>query len=84
MTLRRFWRQHANYGRGARHLARVLSAGGGSGRARLEPPAFYVGLLAHPLTQNRSPGALADCALMMVSQAAMVCGYAEETLRRPA
>jgi GT2 family glycosyltransferase len=76
LTLRRFWRQHANYGRGARHLHRIM-ASRGDGRRRREPAGFYAGLLLHPLRARR-PAALAQSALMVVSQMAMVAGYAAE------
>lgn len=75
LTLRRFWRQHANYGRGARHLHRTMAARG-DGRRR-ERAGFYAGLLLHPLRARRR-GALAQSALMVVSQMAMVAGYAAE------
>lgn len=73
LTLARFWRQHANYGRGARHLHRVM-ASRDDPRPRRERAAFYAGLLAHPL---RRPGrsCLGQSALMGLSQVAMVVGY---------
>ena len=80
LTLRRFWRQHANYGRGARHLARVARTGGVS-RHKVEPPRFYLGLVSYPLTQARSASALAGSGLMALSQVAMSWGYAGERLR---
>lgn len=76
LTLRRFWRQHSNYGRGARHLHRVMAARGDT-RPRREALGFYAGLLAYPL---RRPGraALRQSLLMGLSQVATVGGYLAE------
>jgi GT2 family glycosyltransferase len=74
MTFRRYWRQHANYGHGAHHLHRVLSARG-SAMPRLERVGFYAGLLAHPLRRHGPFRGLWPSALAVVSQAAMVVGY---------
>ncbi len=76
LTLARFWRQHMNYGRGARHLHRSLAARGDD-RPRREPFGFYAGLVFHPL-RSRRRGALGQSALMGLSQVAMVAGYASE------
>lgn len=81
LTLRTFWRQHRNYGRGARHLHRVMASRGDT-RQRREPARFYAGLLLHPI-RSRRPGALAQSVLMVVSQLAMVAGYASEGRRAP-
>ena len=75
LTLARFWRQHANYGRGARHLHRVM-AGRGDGSPKLERMAFYAGLIAHPLRGRRPK--LGQTLLMGLSQVAMVAGYVGE------
>ncbi len=80
LTLRRFWGQHANYGRGARHLARVLRARGARPH-KLEPARFYVRMMSHPLTESRSLGALAGTSLIVLSQVAMTWGYAGERWR---
>lgn len=76
LTLRRFWRQHSNYGRGARHLHRVMGARGDD-RPRREPLAFYAGLLAHPL-RHRERMAFRQSLLMGLSQVATVGGYLAE------
>jgi GT2 family glycosyltransferase len=73
LDLRRFWRQHSNYGRGARHLHRVREAGG-QGRPPLERVGFYAGLVTFPLRDGgRRP--IARSSLMFLSQLAMVAGY---------
>lgn len=76
LTLARFWRQHVNYGRGARHLHRRLAARGDD-RPRREPLGFYAGLVLHPL-RSRRPAALGQSALLGLSQIATVAGYASE------
>lgn len=78
MSLRGYLRQHANYGRGARHLHRLLDAKGDP-RPRVEALRFYLALVAHPLRRGR----LGQSALMLLSQVAMVGGYVMEG-RRPA
>ncbi len=80
LTLKRFWRQHANYGRGARHLHRVMAARE-EARPRRERVAFYAGLLAHPL-QHPGQARLRQSALMGLSQIAMVAGYLSEADRK--
>jgi GT2 family glycosyltransferase len=78
LDLRRFLRQHRNYGRGARHLHRQLDRRGDR-RPKIEALGFYVGLLAHPLRKG-GPRALTQAGLMALSQAAMVQGYVSEIL----
>lgn len=77
LTLRRFWRQHSNYGRGARHLHRVMAARGDD-RPRREPLGFYTGLLAHP-RRHRGRAALRQALLLGLSQIATIGGYLIET-----
>ena len=76
LTFRRFWHQHANYGRGARHLHRMMSSRGDA-RPRREPVAFYAGLILCPL-RHRKAGALGQSVLMGLSQVAMIAGYLSE------
>lgn len=78
LTFRRFWRQHANYGRGALHLHRILRARAAQG-PRLEPLSFYLRLVGFPL-RRRSRNALPRAALMLLSQAAMTSGYFADLL----
>ena len=76
MGLRQFWRQHANYGRGARLLHERDAARGAAGR-RFQRARFYGGLLAHPL-RDRGPRPLARAALLALSQIATAQGYAAQ------
>lgn len=73
LSFRTFLRQHANYGRGARHLHKVM-AKRGDARPKIEAIRFYLQLVAYPLTR---PGRarLRQSVLLGLSQAAMVSGY---------
>jgi GT2 family glycosyltransferase len=77
LTLRSFWRQHVNYGRGARrfHLRRTgdLSAG--------RSPTFYTNLVTCPLTRVRGSRRLTLTALLALTQLATATGYWRERLR---
>ncbi len=74
LTLSKFWRQHRNYGIGARHLHKVLQDSDDD-RPRFEKLAFYARLIAYPLKTGRN-SALSRSALMIVSQIAMARGFA--------
>lgn len=73
LNLRSFWKQHANYGRGARDLHRAMDDRADP-RPKLESVRFYTGMLLYPL---RRPGKwrLAQSFLIGLSQVAMVWGY---------
>jgi len=73
LTLGRFWRQHVNYGRGARHLHGVVDRRG-SRRPKLESARFYLGLVGHPLRRGLRDG-LGQSALLALSQVAIIAGY---------
>ena len=79
MGLRGFWRQHSNYGRGARLLHERASASQG---ARFGRAGFYGALVTHPF-RDRGPRPLARAALLALSQAATAHGYARQALSRP-
>jgi glycosyltransferase involved in cell wall biosynthesis len=87
LTLRTFWNQHFNYGRGAHgfHAARATR---GYGRLRVEPLRFYFGLLRYPLVRDRSVRGVHHAALMALTQVANAAGFFYEALvgrvRRPA
>lgn len=81
LTLRRFWRQHFNYGRGAFHFH--------LGRARrnqkplqVEPAHFYLDLLRAPLQHHALAAALPLVVLMGLSQVANTAGFAVERIAR--
>jgi GT2 family glycosyltransferase len=73
LTLRRFVGQHFRYGRGAARYRRVLG-----GRARTEPPGFWLGLLRAP--GNGTGGRRGRLlGLLALSQASTAAGFAYET-----
>ena len=79
MTLHKFWRQHSNYGAGAHHLHRVLGARN-SDQPRREPLRFYLDLMTWPIRKHGLTG-IGQSALMGLSQAAMVNGFARAARR---
>ena len=81
LTLRTFWRQHFNYGRGAFHL-HVLRARQRQDRIRVEPPSFYLNLLAAAGRSHQGLAAPAMTVLLAVSQVANAAGFFAER-RRP-
>jgi GT2 family glycosyltransferase len=80
LSLRRFWRQHTNYGRGACHLRRVRTRQGRAPIAR-ERFLFYLRLVGYPLRRPRQSAALRVAALMALSQLANAYGYFLESAR---
>jgi len=89
MRLRDYWRQHHHYGVGAYHFHRLRAAGpSNGGLPRLEPPAFYVGMLTHAFRHApcgaRPRGILPPLlsALMGLSQVASAVGYFGERARQ--
>jgi GT2 family glycosyltransferase len=80
LSLRRFWRQHTNYGRGACHLRRVRTLQGREPIAR-ERLLFYLRLVGYPLRRPRQGAALRVAALMALSQMANAYGYFREAAR---
>jgi GT2 family glycosyltransferase len=73
LSLRSFWRQHFNYGRGAfcfhqirsqRHVERI----------KVEPLSFYFNLLTYPLLV-RSPQPIFLSLLLLLSQIANISGF---------
>lgn len=78
LTLKKFIRQHYNYGRGANNFHRIR-AERTSEKIRTEPPRFYIDLLFHPWkseTGNKAHLAF----LMFLSQAANAAGLFREKL----
>jgi len=73
LGLAKFWRQHSNYGRGARQLHVSLEERGDR-RAKLERTGFYIGMFSYPF-RARSRRPFAEVALVGLSQVAMVAGY---------
>ena len=74
LTLRSFWRQHLNYGRGAYHFHQNR-AQHNHDRVRVEPLRFYLDLVRYPLTAGNGWRSAPIAALLLVSQVANVAGY---------
>ena len=74
---RSFWRQHANYGRGARHMRTLGEAGGGHAFAAL---GWYARLVSWPL-RTRQPRGLQRSALLGLAQLATAWGFATPNRR---
>ncbi len=74
LTLRSFWRQHFNYGRGA-HYYHVVRAQRRAGPLRVEPRAFYFNLLRYPFTRSHGARACQLTALIFIAQAANALGF---------
>lgn len=81
LTLRKFLRQHFNYGRGAPHFHQVHLQRSHL-RIRVEPATFYRNLLRYPFEQAPGRRELRATLLLAVSQMAYVCGALwERTVR---
>jgi GT2 family glycosyltransferase len=83
LTLRGFWRQHFNYGRGAVYLHRARKRRGAGG-VRLEPLRFYRDLVTFPLRRGFTSKSAQTALLMLLSQVAYGAGYYRERLLQSA
>ena len=74
LSLRRFWRQHFNYGRGAYcfHQARARRA---AEQVKVEPLRFYWHLLTYPLVRQPQIQGILLSGLLLLSQVANVVGF---------
>jgi len=79
LTLRGLQKQHFTYGRGALPYWRKASKTDGSS-IKVEPFAFYAGMLTHPFSQ-KAPNAALISALIVVSQIANAAGFGYEAFR---
>jgi GT2 family glycosyltransferase len=77
LSLRRFLRQHFNYGRGA-HYLHVARRRRGLTRPRVEPARFYRDLLARAVNRTSNRNTLTLAVLLAMTQAIYVTGYATE------
>ena len=77
LSLRTFWRQHMNYGRGAFHLRKARASRGGRAIG-VEPFSFYGRLVTYPARASGRRGTPLLMALMFVSQVANALGFALE------
>ncbi len=74
LTLRTFWKQHFNYGRGAFYF-HELRAQRNQQQMKVEPFSFYTNLLTYPLQRVQPLQALGSVVLLLISQAANVLGF---------
>ncbi|MCB1332669.1 MAG: glycosyltransferase family 2 protein, partial [Roseivivax sp.] len=74
-----FWRQHQNYGLGARQLHLAMDRRRDR-RPKIEPARFYFGLLFHPL-RHAGHRRLYQSFLIGLSQVAMVSGYYRQVMK---
>jgi glycosyltransferase involved in cell wall biosynthesis len=74
LTLRTFWRQHLDYGRGAASFRRARAARRGDA-VRVEPMSFYLGLLKFPFNAGVTSDALGMWILFVVAQLANAIGF---------
>ena len=79
LTLRRFCRQHFNYGRAALRFHRLRAQRDRRG-FRLEPPAFYTQMLRYPFTQGTGSTPWVHSALLGLSQVVNAAGTLRERL----
>jgi GT2 family glycosyltransferase len=79
MTCRSFWRQHYSYGRGAWGFRRAR-AKRGAGPVRVEPIAFYWGLVTYPF-KRRGLSGFRLAARLVLAQLANAAGFASEAFR---
>ena len=79
LTLASLQKQHFGYGRGALPYWKK-GATQNSTRFKVEPLAFYSGMLMHPFSQH-VPHAAAIAALILVSQVSNAAGFAYEAAR---
>jgi GT2 family glycosyltransferase len=82
LTLRDYWRQHVNYGRGALRYHR-LRAQTAFARSPATPLSFYLRLVACPLTRARGRRRFSLTALLALAQIATAMGYWRERLAKP-
>jgi len=72
LTLRKFWRQQFNYGRGALRFQEISSQ---RGSTQMQHPSFYFNLLMYPFSQEASGiKMLLIAALFLVSQVGIAAG----------
>jgi len=82
LTLATYWRQHRNYGRGARRLRRHR-AQQSTRPAGLEGWRFYSSLVAEPFRKPAEPMPIRRTALLVLAQVATAYGYAAQRLAAP-
>ena len=72
LTLRKFWQQQFNYGRGAFLFGQIISKSGTQGK--MQHPSFYLNLLTYPFFHTAGIQKVLIAALFLVSQAGIAAG----------
>ncbi|MEG4493081.1 glycosyltransferase [Microcoleus sp. D3_18_C4] len=72
LTLRKFWKQQFNYGRGAFLFQQMISKRGANGK--LQHPSFYLNLLTYPFFHAPGFQKLLIAVLFLVSQVGIAAG----------
>lgn len=81
LDFRSFWKQHENYGLGARRLHLTMD-NRGDNRPKIEPIKFYTGMLTYPLRRTGYRRFMQSL-LLGISQVAMVAGYFRAARQKP-
>jgi glycosyltransferase involved in cell wall biosynthesis len=79
LTLKTFYRQHFNYGRGAFLFHKTYSQRHPQQKS-MQPWSFYLKLLTYPLTKQYAQSAVLLCFLILLSQIATTFGMVTEKL----
>ncbi|MEM6424828.1 MAG: glycosyltransferase [Cyanobacteria bacterium P01_C01_bin.73] len=74
LSLKSFWRQHFNYGRGA-FCFHTVRANRTDESIKVEPISFYFNLLMYPLKETQSLSSALISGLLFLSQVANVAGF---------
>jgi GT2 family glycosyltransferase len=82
LSLKRFWRQHFNYGRGAYFFHRVKAKRKG-GNVKVESLRFYRQLLTYPMAHQAERHQVQLSGLLLLSQAANLAGFFWERSQQP-
>lgn len=82
LTLRTFWRQHFNYGRGAFCFHQVRAQRSQTG-IQVEPFSFYFNLLRHAFITAAPLQAIQLLLLLLLSQIANIAGFFWERVNHP-
>ncbi|MCS6813553.1 MAG: glycosyltransferase family 2 protein [Cyanobacteria bacterium] len=77
LSLKTYWKQHFNYGRGAYHF-HCIRAQRDASPMRVEPLSFYINLLTFPFSQLLKQPPILISLLLVVSQVAGVLGFVWE------
>jgi GT2 family glycosyltransferase len=81
LDLRRFWKQHFNYGRGSRRFHKTCAQRGDRGFSGLERLSFYFGLLTAAFRHVPGPRAFLVAPLLLLSQVSNTAGFLREWIR---